>query len=166
MKLITDPDAVWWHLQLFEHWSISVPSDMEFETAEDGAYQHARQGRRSVSCTSVNLTEHDDTPVPAAAILAQIADRGLPKGRKVAAGPRGVMSRAVIREVEPPAVASMALQGIAAADGWLLLVTITADDPAWCRQVWTSIHHHRHAPRPEPGRSAERRAGTAVLADA
>ncbi|MFN8624180.1 MAG: hypothetical protein U0869_25845, partial [Chloroflexota bacterium] len=63
-------------------------------------------------------------------------------GRAIAEKPEAVIARAVIAPGVPGGAASQMLQGLAMADGYLLLTTITCDDTDWCIGVWRSIHHH------------------------
>ncbi len=61
----------------FEAWSIAVPSTFAEAFVEGGSYWHAYDAPRSVSLTSVLLTE-DHGPVPTQSILAPLGDAAPP----------------------------------------------------------------------------------------
>jgi hypothetical protein len=127
--------------RVFETWSIDTPASLE-ETfiAEDG-YWHAYGPDRSISLTSIVLTD-GDRPVPAGEIV-KVLPR--PKGTPVSELPDGLPGWAVLGKAPPSARASRILQGMLASRGRVLLATITADDPAWAKTIWLSIRCH--APR-------------------
>jgi hypothetical protein len=132
--------------RVFPAWSIEIPAAFA-ETMVDGdAYWHAYDDHRSVSLTSVVLTDKG-RPVCAREIAAQIPAMD---GSPIDELPPGLVGRAAAVRATQPARASQALSGMLAAEGRLLIVTVTADDLAWARRVWTSIRAH-------PGPLASRR---------
>lgn len=145
MDIPTTPDAIWVQTQVFPSWSVIVPRSLtptDAETAAEAGYWHARDEHRSVSFTSLIVVDASSShSIPAATIVGQVAQRVLPRGRKVTDQPQDLPSRAVFAKRAGSGVASHALQGIVAADGVVLIATITSDDEAWCRRVWSSIRH-------------------------
>jgi hypothetical protein len=145
MDIPTTPDAIWVHTQVFPSWSVTVPRSLAVidpTTAVERGYWHARDEQRSVSLTSLILVDVEQgDPVPASEIIDIAAGQILPRGRKVTDGPQGLLSRAVHAKGGGVGPASRRLQGLIAADGIALLVTISSDDEAWCRRVWMSVRH-------------------------
>lgn len=145
MDIPTTPDAIWVQTQVFPSWSVIVPRSLtptDPETAAEDGYWHARDEHRSVSLTSLLIIDGSNgDAIPAATIVGQVAPRVLPRGRRVAEQPAGLPCRAVFAKRAGSGVASHALQGIVAGDGVALIATITSDDEAWCRRVWSSIRH-------------------------
>ncbi|HEU4672921.1 MAG TPA: hypothetical protein VFS32_08490 [Candidatus Limnocylindrales bacterium] len=131
--------------RVFAAWSIDVPPTFN-EAAVEGAGWHGYDADRSISLTSVALTEEDE-PVIAERIVDQLAPAMRLPGRPVADLPPGLEGWAAIDEATQPARASKTLSGVLAADGRILIVTITADDLEWARRTWLSIRHH---PAPLP----------------
>jgi hypothetical protein len=128
--------------RVFPSWSISVPrSFAETFEAEDG-YWHAYDAHRSVSLTSV-LVSDDRGPVPARTILERF--ESVLEGTEIPELPPGTSGWAVATEAIKPARASRMLAGLLVADGRMLVVTITSDDLAWARGIWSSIRSHATA---------------------
>lgn len=124
--------------RVFGSWSIDVPESFnETFVLEDG-YWHAYGEGSSVSLTSIVVTDGERL-VSSAELREVFPD--LP-GSPVLETPASLFGRAAIEEAAGPAPASSVLQGLLAADGRLLLVTITSDDVEWARRVWLSIRHH------------------------
>jgi hypothetical protein len=144
-----DPDPIGIHAHAYPQWSITLPTDLWTAVCSIETGWHARDDHRSVSLSSIGLTERG-RPIPADRIAAQIGTGFLPRGQTVPDQPDGLAARAVFAPVVPPTVASRALMGVVMADGWLLVTTITADDEAWCRRVWRSIKHHPDGPAVHP----------------
>ena len=143
---------------VFPSWWISVPLDFEEDFIDDDRYWHAWDARRSVSLTSIVVTdsEADDRPVTGAALLAAMpAPEGVPVGP-----PPGLQGWAVVIPVADSPRASQALTGMIAVDGRVLLATITSDDIVWATEVWRSIEY---APTPILARPALNRATRRAL---
>jgi hypothetical protein len=134
---------------VFAAWSIEVPESFAETFVEEDSYWHAWDDHRSVSLTSVVLTDKGK-PVRAERIARQIPPMdGLP----VDEVPPGLIGVAASGAAAQPARASRALAGMLAAEGRLLIVTITCDDLQWARRVWRSIRTH---PAPFPPRRERR----------
>lgn len=140
MDITLAPDQVWIHTEVFPHWAVSIPRELRVIEPDDDQYWHARDEHRSVSLTSMEVTEAG-ARVSARRLLDQVGSLLLPKGRRITEAPPGLAARAVYARVPAPGVASRALQGVVVADGFILIATITADDEAWCRAVWRTIRH-------------------------
>lgn len=143
--------------RVFPAWSIRIPTRFEESFLELDGYWHAWDDHRSVSLTSVAILDRRD-PVSAGRILRRLPPVA---GSPVEDLPPGLRGWAVILPAVQPARASMALSGLLAADGRVLIATITAEDLDWAREVWRSIVHHP-VPPPAPaagGRSKQRRRG-------
>lgn len=124
--------------RVFATWSIAIPeSFIETFALEDG-YWHAFDEDRSISLTSIVVTDGDRL-VSAAEIVHTLPELD---GSPIKEAPPFIMGRAVIDASGGSASASGILQGVLAAEGRLLLVTITADDLDWARSVWLSIRSH------------------------
>lgn len=123
----------------FPSWSISIPASFEEAFDVEGGYWHAFGHDRSVSLTSMILTESDGSYPSAQAIAAQMS---LIDGAPVTEIPGGVLGWAVKTDAVSPARASRLLQGMLATDGHALIVTITSDDGEWARRTWLSIRRH------------------------
>ena len=140
--------------RVFSAWSIDIPSAMEETFVGEDSYWHAWDRERSVSLTSVVMTDLGE-PVPAVAIAKHFPALD---GEPVAELPPGLLGCAAIIDTEPPAKASRALTGLLAVYGRALVVTITSDDLDWARQTWRSIRTHiapieaPPAPPPNPPR--------------
>jgi len=139
--------------RVFPAWSISVPTSFaETFVAKDG-YWHAYDAHRSVSLTSVQVSDHRG-PVPARMILDRFGP--ILEGTAIPELPPGTAGWAVQAEAIKPARASRTLSGVLVADGRVLVVTITSDDLPWARGIWSSIRYHATEPaepvRPLPTR--------------
>ena len=120
---------------VFETWSIAIPLHFAEEFVEDGSYWHAWDDCRSVSLTSLVLTE-GGRPVPADQIVQHLQpDVGTP----VEELPDGLVGWGVTGAAIQPARASRTLSGILVTAGRVLIVTITSDDLDWAREIWLSI---------------------------
>jgi hypothetical protein len=120
---------------VFPTWFIRIPRRFaETYVASDG-YWHGYDERRSVSLTSVVVTERR-RPVAADRILKQAPSLD---GVPVDVMPPGLLGRAATSSADPDARASQILSGLLAIEGRILLVTITSDDLEWARRVWLSI---------------------------
>ncbi len=125
----------------FPSWSIRLPASFRhvFVHEDENDYWHARDGQRSVSMSSFELTDGSG-PVAADQILEELT---APDGRPLAARPPGLPGWAVEDEAPQPAAASRCLYGMLAVDGRVLIVTITCDDREWTTRTWCSIRFHR-----------------------
>jgi hypothetical protein len=145
MNITTTPDTIWVHTQVFPSWTVDIPRSLipiDPRTAADESYWHARDEHRSVSISSMTLFDTAaGIPVPGSLIVKTVAAQVLPRGRRIKETPAGLPSRAVYAKGLGSRVAEHALQGIVAAEGVVLIATITSDDEAWCRRVWSSIRH-------------------------
>lgn len=123
---------------VFPSWWISVPPEFDENFVHDDRYWHAWDDHRSVSLTSLVVTDRaDDNPVPGADLLAAMP---IPDGQPVDVPP-GLQGWAVVIPVDDSPRASRAISGMIVADGRVLLVTITSDDIAWATDVWRSIEY-------------------------
>jgi hypothetical protein len=145
MRNVEDVTESCFTRRVFAAWSIDVPASFEEAFVGEESYWHAWDRDRSMSLTSVVLTDQGE-PVPAAAIAAQFP---VLDGEPVTQLPAGVLGCAAIMEAEQPAIASMALSGLLAVYGRALVVSITSDDLDWSRQVFRSIRIYA-APIEEP----------------
>lgn len=143
--------------QVFEAWSIEIPSRFTETFVDEESYWHAWTSDRSVSLTSVLLTDRRGRSIPFDE-LARELDRidPLPDGERVEEHRPGVIGRYVVADAVQPAVASTVLAGVLGVEGRVLIVTITSDDLEWARRTWTSIRWH---PAPLPSRERRRRRG-------
>ena len=140
--------------RVFETWWIAVPATFRETFVEEDAYWHAWDDERSVSLTSMIVT---DGRRPVAAVEMEHIFPEL-DGAPVDERPPGLIGRAVTGPSVAPARAATLLSGVLATDGRLLIVTITADDLDWGRRVWLSIRPHGASPR-GADRSRSRRLG-------
>lgn len=124
--------------RIFEAWSIEIPASFAETFIDEDPYWHAYDEHRSVSLTSIVLTDKG-RPVPAALILRELPALD---GTPVAELPPGLIGRAVTGSSVRPAKASRVLSGILVVDGRLLIATITSDDLDRARQIWLSIRSH------------------------
>lgn len=123
--------------RLFPTWSIRIPVGLEENFHTDEGYWHAWDEHRSVSATSMTLTD-GGRPVRAKRILRRM--RSLPgMDGPTVVPPDGLLGWAVEIQTPPGSRASRAVTGIVVVDGRLLLVTVTSDDIAWATRVWLSI---------------------------
>jgi len=121
--------------QVFPTWWIAVPDTFADTFVAEGDYWHAWDDHRSVSLTSIVLTDRRGRPVKARRILRRLP--AIP-GEPIAL-PVGLIGRAGIIDQEPPARAARAISGILVVDGRALITTVTADDLGWAEAVWLSI---------------------------
>jgi hypothetical protein len=138
---------------VFETWSIEIPLHFAEDFVEDGSYWHAWDACRSVSLTSLLLTD-GGSPVPAELIARELPGEF---GAPVEDRPDGLVGWCGIGPAVQPARASRALSGFVAVDGRVLIVTITSDDVEWARTVWRSIRSWPAwpiVPRPSDAASA------------
>lgn len=128
--------------RVFPSWSLSVSPSFDERHVDDGnGYWHAWDDDRSVSLTSMWINDEHGQPVPAAELARTM--QPLVEGDPVSELPHGLVGWAIAAPAPQPARASRMLQGVLAVNGRVLLVTITGDDPAWAREVWLSIRHHK-----------------------
>ena len=132
-RVPTEPTIV---RRAFPTWSIEIPESFEETFVDDGSYWHAYTDDRSVSLTSLQITD-GTRPVPATEIIREMD--GVISGEPVIEGPDGLLFRAAIDDAPKSSRASRLLSGLIASDGRVLLVTITSDDLDWARKVWLSI---------------------------
>jgi hypothetical protein len=123
--------------RVFEAWSVEIPAAFA-ETFVDGSYWHGYDDDRSVSMSSILLTDPNG-PVSADRILRELPAL---EGRAIDELPPGLVGLATTGPSIHPAKASRMLTGVLAEDGRLLIVTITSDDLNWARDVWRSIRSH------------------------
>lgn len=129
--------------RVFPSWSIEIPSSFRETFIEDGGYWHAYDEDRSISLTSLQVSDRRQS-VPALAVLRRMPPS---EGEPVDALPSGLLGWAVTADADPSARASRYLSGMLATDGHVLLATITSDDDAWRLATWLSIQRHRTARR-------------------
>jgi hypothetical protein len=144
----TDPSEEVVARQVFPAWSITIPASFAEAFVDEGGYWHAWDDHRSVSLASLALTD-ERGPVPVAAIARQLPPLD---GTPIDALPAGLPGRAVEGDAIQPARASRVLSGMLAADGRVLIVTITSDDHEWTRRTWLSISRHPAALSDAEGR--------------
>ena len=131
--------------RVYGAWSIEIPASFA-ETFIDGDnYWHAYDATRSVSLTSIVLTDGDQ-PVEASRILREIQPE---LGTPIDEIPAGLAGWAFTSDAPPGARASRLLSGMVAIDGRMLLTTVTSDDLEWARRIWLSISEHPVAIGPE-----------------
>jgi len=134
------------HRRVFASWSIDVPTWFEEIFVRRDSYWHAWDEDRSISLSSVILSdEHDRSPTAVEILTTMTADAIAPDGDPIAELPPGLPGWAVIVPTQPPARAGRALHGTLALDGRVLLVTITSDDAEWRSRIWRSIRGHPDA---------------------
>ena len=119
----------------FEAWTVDLPAAFAETFVAEDHYWHAYDEHRSVSLSSIVITEQGD-PVSADRILERVEPL---EGSPVDQTPPGLHGRATTRAAPRFAKASRILSGVLATDGRVLLVTITSDDPDWAMRVWLSI---------------------------
>ncbi len=124
--------------RVFSSWSIEVPASFVETFILGPGYWHASGDGRSISLTSFVVSDGDRL-VSSAELLAGIPDLD---GSPVHEMPPSLSGRAVIGPGTWRTGAPSVLQGMLAAEGHLLLVTITGDDLEWARRVWRSIRTH------------------------
>jgi hypothetical protein len=122
--------------QVFALWSIRIPASFEETFVHGDDYWHAWDADRSVSLTSIVVTDRG-RPVGPGELLRTFP----PLTGDPVATPPGLVGWAVAAPAVQPARASRAISGVIATDGRLLLVTITGDDPNWTTATWLSIRY-------------------------
>jgi hypothetical protein len=122
--------------RVFPLWSIRIPASFDEAFVHGDGYWHAWDATRSVSLTSVAVTERG-RPVRVRELLQAL----VPLEGDPVANPPGLQGRAVSAPAVQPARATRMISGIAATDGRLLLATITGDDLCWTIATWLSIRH-------------------------
>ena len=123
--------------RVFETWSIEVPASFAETFVAADSYWHGYDDHRSVSLTSLHVTDKG-RPVSAERISRQLPPLdGLPVDEL----PPGLIGRAARIATVKSARASQALSGLLATEGRLLIVTITGDDLEWTQRVWRSIRN-------------------------
>jgi hypothetical protein len=121
--------------QVFEAWSIAIPVPFAETFVHEDSYWHAWDQHRSVSLSSITLTDRKGRPATESEVASQFPRV---KRAPVDEMPPGLSGRAEIVAVKHGR-ASQALSGLLAAPGRALVVTITSDDLAWARTTWLSI---------------------------
>jgi hypothetical protein len=149
MDSTTDRPKLSFIRQVFPTWWISIPPDFEETFVRGEDYWHAWDRHRSVSLSSVLLTDpaRRNRPVSASEILARMPP---PPGDPVAPPP-GLRGWAVVIAMPESPKASRGITGLIAVDGRVLIVTITADDIDWATRVWQSIEYGPEARYPGAG---------------
>jgi hypothetical protein len=122
--------------QVFALWSIRIPASFDETFVHGHDYWHAWDADRSVSLTSIVVTDRG-RPVGAGELLRTIPPLA---GERVATPP-GLVGWAVAAPAAQPARAPCAISGVIATDGQLLLATITGDDTHWATATWLSIRY-------------------------
>ena len=124
----------------FPGWSVEIPTSFDETFILEGVgYWHAWELRRSVSLTSIFLTERGKR-VPADEIVRQTRNVGpLEEFQDFPVGLIGWVGQGVALRGSR---ASRLVSGGLAVEGCILLATITADDLAWARSIWLSIRSH------------------------
>ena len=123
--------------RVFERWSVTIPAGMDETFLENEGYWHAWDARRSISLTSIHLSDRRGQPVPAVAILEQTP----PMDGEAMPLPDDLPGWAVLVVVPDSPLASRAVSGIVVADGNFLIVTVTSDDLEWAQSIWRSIRY-------------------------
>jgi hypothetical protein len=124
--------------RIFEAWSIEFPATFAETFEDDGSYWHAYDEGRSVSLSSILLSDVHG-PVSADRIVRELPPL---EGKPPDELPPGLIGQAATGPAVQPANAALMLSGLLAVDGRLLIATITSDDPNWARRVWRSIRRH------------------------
>ena len=120
--------------QVFALWSIRIPASFEETFVHGDDYWHAWDADRSVSLTSIVVTDRG-RPVGARELLRTLPP---PAGDPIATPP-GLEGWAVSAPAVQPAQATRVISGVIATDGRLLIATITGDDLRWTIATWLSI---------------------------
>lgn len=136
MEAVAAPLEPTFVCQVFTHWSIRIPASFEETFVHEGDYWHAWDPHRSVSLTSMVVTDRG-RPVGARALLRTFP----PVPGDPVATPPGLTGWAVEVPTAPPARASRAISGVIATNGRVLIATITGEDPGWTLSTWLSIRH-------------------------
>ena len=117
-------------------WSIRIPASFGETFVREDDYWHAWDPNRSVSLTSIVVT--DRGRLVEAAELLQTSP---PLAGEPVPTPPGLVGWARAAPAAHRARASRAISGVIATDGRLLLATITGDDARWTTATWLSIRH-------------------------
>ena len=143
MKQLAQPTEPTVVRQIFEAWSIEIPASFEELLIEEDGYWHGYDEHRSISITSMLVTD-DHGPVDAGRLLRQFrADQaGVPRGQPVVELPAGLSGWASIAKAPKSSRAARMLSGMLFGDGRVLIATITSDDLDWARATWLSIRSH------------------------
>jgi hypothetical protein len=123
--------------QVFPTWSVRIPLGLSESFDTEGAYWNAADSRRSVSLTSIVLTDRRGRVVPARKVLRACPPMA---GKRVGPPPDLAGWGVIIEDVESP-IGSKAISGIIVADGRVLIATVTSDDLDWAASVWDSIRY-------------------------
>lgn len=142
MEAIASPPEPTAVRQVFALWSIRIPASFEETFVHGDDYWHAWDANRSVSLTSIVVTDRGRL-VGAGELLRTIP----PLAGEPVPTPPGLVGWAVAAPAAQPARASRAISGVIARDGRLLLATITGDDPRWTTATWLSIRHGQEVGR-------------------
>jgi hypothetical protein len=142
--------------RVFAGWSVEIPPTFAETFVDDGSYWHSSDEVRSISFSSIVLSDAQG-PVSAARIVRELPSL---EGTPLEELPAGLSGQAVTCPAPQPAKAGRMLSGMLAVDGRLLIATITSDDLDWARRVWRSIRSHergnralmRSAAQPHPQR--------------
>jgi hypothetical protein len=128
----------------FPSWSVEVPEVFDETFVHEGeGYWHAWDATRSVSLTSVRLTD-GSRDVPAAAIVRQLQP-ALGSLREIEQRPTGLLGWIGRGKAPRGSRAGKMISGILAIDGCVLILTITSDDLAWATSVLQTIKSHAPA---------------------
>jgi hypothetical protein len=140
--------------RMFAAWSIEIPGSFAETFVREDSYWHAYDAHRSVSLTSLTLTDKGR------AVSPDLIARQIPvmDGEAVDALPSGLLGQAVTADAPQPARASRMFSGMLAAEGRLLIVTITSDDLDWALRIWLSIRTYPAQPPGVTGRPGRARA--------
>jgi hypothetical protein len=128
--------------RVFEAWSVEIPATFAATFVDDGSYWHAYDEERSVSLSSILLSDANG-PVSADRIVSELP---LLEGSPLDELPPGLIGQAATGPAVQPAKAALTLSGMLAVDGRVLIATITSDDPDRARRVWQSIRSHPAPP--------------------
>ena len=123
---------------VFEAWSVEIPATFAETFVDEGSYWHAWDDDRSVSLSSILISD-EDGPVRADRIVRELPSL---EGSALDELPRGLIGQASTGPAVQPAIAAHILSGVLAVDGRLLIATITSDDMEWARRIWRSIRSH------------------------
>ena len=121
--------------QVFPHWSITIPAAFAETIVDKDGYWHAWDAQRSVSLTSLLITDRRGQPVTSRRILKRFPTE---PGDRVAMPPE-LDGWAVVYTQQQPARGPRAISGLIAMRGCVLIATMTAEDLAWAAGVWHSI---------------------------
>ena len=120
--------------RVFALWSIRIPASFEQTFVHEDDYWHAWDRSRSVSLTSIRVTDGDRLVSPRELLRAFPPLHG-----RLVETPTGLQGWAVEAPAVPPARASRHISGALATEGQVLIATITSDDLGWATSTWLSI---------------------------